>query len=253
MIDPLVAAVFAIFFVFIALDFVHRARTFPPVPFWRFMGLLGTVCYFAVAYYAPFLWDEWLAEHTLVSIRDWPLWQQVGVGFLVFQFGTYVWHRTMHNVPFLWRHLHQMHHSAERVDIWGAFYFHPLDAAGFTLVGSLALVWGLCVAPEAAVIVTIMAAFCSMFQHANVATPRWLGVFITRPESHAVHHQRGLHAYNYGDIPLFDILLGTFRNPKEWHGEAGFYDGASKRLWSLLVGRDIADGDPVKPTVQTAA
>ena len=253
MIDPMVAAVFAIFFVFVALDFVHRARTFPPMPFWRFTGLLVTVCYFAVAYYAPFLWDEWLAENALVSIRDWPLWQQVGVGFLVFQFGTYVWHRTMHNVPFLWRHLHQMHHSAERVDIWGAFYFHPLDAAGFTLVGSLALVWGLCVAPEAAVIVTIMAAFCSMFQHANIATPHWLGVFITRPESHAVHHERGLHAYNYGDIPLFDILLGTFRNPKEWHGEVGFYDGASKRLWSLLVGRDIADGDPVRPKARTAA
>ena len=38
---------------------------------------------------------------------------------------------------------------------------------------------------------------------ANVRTPQWLGYLVQRPESHSVHHQRGVHAYNYSDLPLF--------------------------------------------------
>jgi sterol desaturase/sphingolipid hydroxylase (fatty acid hydroxylase superfamily) len=53
-----------------------------------------------------------------------------------------------------------------------------------------------------------------MFQHANLRTPRWLGYIIQRPESHGIHHERGLHAFNYADLPLWDMVFGTFRNPR---------------------------------------
>jgi sterol desaturase/sphingolipid hydroxylase (fatty acid hydroxylase superfamily) len=248
--DPLLVTLGAIFLVFAVADLVHGERTFPQIPFWRARGLLAAAVYFAISYNAPFLWDAWLGAYALMTIGDWALWQQAAIGFLLLEFGTYAWHRTMHNVPFLWRHLHQMHHSAERVDIWGALYFHPFDTLGFALVGSLALVWALGVATEAAIIATIAASFCSMFQHANIRTPQWLGYFITRPESHSVHHQRDVHGYNYGDIPIFDMLFGTFRNPKTWDGEAGFYDGASANFWPLLVGRDISSGMAGEPSTR---
>jgi sterol desaturase/sphingolipid hydroxylase (fatty acid hydroxylase superfamily) len=32
-----------------------------------------------------------------------------------------------------------MHHSAERMDSYGAFYFSPLDIVGFTFLTSLSL------------------------------------------------------------------------------------------------------------------
>ena len=86
----------------------------------------------------------------------------------------------------------------------------------------------------------LLATFCSMFQHANIRTPRWLGYLITRPESHSVHHERDVHAFNYGDIPLFDILFGTFRNPREFTGEVGFFDGSSRKVGPMLIGREIA-------------
>jgi sterol desaturase/sphingolipid hydroxylase (fatty acid hydroxylase superfamily) len=89
-------------------------------------------------------------------------------------------------------------------------------------------------------IIAVAATFCSMFQHTNIRTPHWLGYIVTRPESHAVHHQRGVHAYNYGDIPLFDIVLGTFRNPREWQEEAGFFDGSSRQMGPMLIGKEIA-------------
>jgi sterol desaturase/sphingolipid hydroxylase (fatty acid hydroxylase superfamily) len=240
MLDLMTASIISMFAGFCALDLALHARVFPNVRYWRTKGVLATALYFGLAYELPLLWDEWLAGHRLVDASGLPFAAQVAVGFLVLQLGTYAWHRTLHTAPLLWRHLHQMHHSAERVDIWGAFYFHPLDVVGFTFLGSLCLVGGVGVSAEAAMTVTIAAAFCSMLQHANLATPRWLGFLVTRPESHSLHHQRGVHAFNYGDIPLFDMVFGTFRNPAEWEEEAGFFDGASSRVGALLIGRELA-------------
>jgi sterol desaturase/sphingolipid hydroxylase (fatty acid hydroxylase superfamily) len=80
----------------------------------------------------------------------------------------------------------------------------------------------------------------SLFQHANVRTPVWLGYIIQRPESHSVHHARGSHAYNYAGLPLWDLVFGTFRNPREFEAEAGFYNGASRRIGAMLAGLDVA-------------
>jgi sterol desaturase/sphingolipid hydroxylase (fatty acid hydroxylase superfamily) len=230
----------AMFVVFIALDLAFRARRFPAVPLWQARGVAFTLAYFAVATYAPLLWDGVLGQYQLLDGSAWPFWLQLVIGFLFYEFLIYAWHRTMHAVQPLWRWFHQMHHSAERVDIWGAFFFHPLDMIGWALLGSFALVLGIGLSPEAVLVVFVAATFCTMFQHTNIRTPVWLGYVITRPESHSVHHQRGVHAFNYGDIPLFDILGGTFRNPREWQDEAGFFDGSSQKLGPMLIGREIA-------------
>src|SRR6185436_19364061 len=93
--------------------------------------------------------------------------------------------------------------------------------------------------------------FLGVFQHINVRTPQWLGYFVQRPESHSLHHGRGIHQYNYSDLPLFDILFGTFRNPKEFVIENGFYDGASAKIGQLLLFKDVAGSDFV-PAMQLA-
>jgi len=190
--------------------------------------------------YAPLFWDGWLGEHRLFAADTLPVWAQVAGGFFALELGIYAWHRTMHNTPVLWRWFHQMHHSAERVDIWGALYFHPFDTLGFTFVGSLALVLGFGVSAEAAIVVNLLATFFGLFQHANIRTPQWLGYFIQRPESHSAHHERGVHARNYSDLPFWDIVFGTFHNPKEFTGQVGFFEGGSQKLGPMLVGRQIA-------------
>src|SRR6185503_21164596 len=108
------------------------------------------------------------------------------------------------------------------------------------LVSSLvyALVLGL--SPDAVVLANVGGLFASFLQHANIHTPRWVGYIIQRPEAHGVHHQRGVHGYNYADLPIWDIVFGTFRNPAVWREQAGFYDGGSKRIAAMLLGRDIA-------------
>lgn len=231
---------FGLFAAFAATDFVLRARHFPGVRLWRTMGIVSTLLYFAIGTYSPFLWDAWLGQYQLVDATVLPFALQVIAGFLLLELGIYVWHRTMHNVTPLWRTFHQMHHSAERVDIWGAFYFHPLDMVGWAFLTSLCLVGGMGLSPEAALVVNVLATFCSMFQHANIRTPRWIGYLVTRPESHSLHHERNVHAWNYGDMPLWDMIFGTFRNPPTWQAEAGFHDGSSHRVMPLLVGAKVS-------------
>ncbi len=225
---------------FAALELIARGRQFPAVTRWRIKGTAFLLLYFALATFSPLLWDGWLGQHRLFAADTLPLWAQIAGGFLALEAGIYAWHRTMHNTPFLWRWFHQMHHSAERVDIWGALYFHPFDTLGFTLVGSLALVLGFGVSAEAGIVINLVATFLGLFQHANIRTPRWIGYIVQRPESHSAHHERGVHARNYGDLPIFDIMFGTFHNPAEFAGEVGFFEGGSKQVGPMLAGKVIA-------------
>jgi sterol desaturase/sphingolipid hydroxylase (fatty acid hydroxylase superfamily) len=225
---------------FAVLELLLKGRAFPPLTNWRLKGAASLLLYLALTTYAPLFWDGWLGQHRLLAADTLPLWAQIAGGFLALELGIYVWHRIMHNVTFLWRWFHQMHHSPERVDIWGALYFHPFDMIGWAMVGSLTLVLGFGVSAEAAIVINVIATFYGLFQHANVRTPHWLGYIIQRPESHSCHHERGVHARNYSDLPLWDMIFGTFHNPKTFDGEVGFHEGGSKKVVPLLLGRLIA-------------
>jgi sterol desaturase/sphingolipid hydroxylase (fatty acid hydroxylase superfamily) len=168
------------------------------------------------------------------------------VGLLVYELGTYWWHRAMHGSDLLWRGFHQMHHSADRLDTYGTFWFSPLDMIGWTLLSSLCLVLVVGVTPQTATILLLAITFLAIFQHANIRTPRWLGYLIQHPESHTIHHGRGIHRFNYADLPVFDMLFGTFRNPLDFEVETGFYAGASSRVMEMLLFKDVhgARGKP---------
>jgi len=231
------------FFGLAALDVLRPARQFERVRFWRSKGVAFFALYLLVSSLAPLAWDGLLAEYRVFDAISLGLGWQIGLAILAVEIGVYAWHRAMHNVNFLWRWFHQMHHSAERIDIWSSMVFHPLDMIGFTLVGSLGLVWLVGVSAPAAIVANMAIFFLATIQHANIKTPRWLGYFIARPEMHGLHHERGVHRYNYCDLPVIDMLLGTYKNPETWHAPAGFYSGGSSRLFDMLIGRDI---DPPK-------
>lgn len=55
-----------------------------------------------------------------------------------------------------------------------------------------------------------------------------------------MHHQEGVHAYNYGDLPLWDILFGTFRNPLSWNAKCGLGSENEQRLPEMLRGIDVS-------------
>ena len=224
---------------FILLDVVYRARRYEIPRFWRLRALVVTLFILGLSFVLPPLWGRIVGDRTLFNLTSLGTWAGAAVAVLAYEFFHYWYHRAVHKSDFLFRWVHQMHHSVEGIDAFGAYYLSPLDAFGFITIGSIVFVPLMGVSIEAAVIANLFVTFNALFQHANVRTPRWLGYFVQRPESHGVHHERGVHQYNYCDLPLWDIVFGTFKNPETFESKCGYYDGASSRIGEMLIGRDV--------------
>jgi len=243
LLDPVSLTVLGLYALLILTEALFPARPLPRVRGWKTRALVVFIFYFILSTYLPLFWDETLVRYQLFNLESLNPLVGAGIGMLIYELLVYVWHRTMHRVHWIWRAFHQMHHSAERVDSYGAFYFSPLDIFGFTFLASLSLTIVAGLSAQAVTYFLYATTFLGVFQHMNIRTPQWLGFIVQRPESHSVHHGRGIHQYNYSDLPLFDILFGTFRNPKDFVSESGFYDGASAKLSQILVFKDIAGSD----------
>jgi sterol desaturase/sphingolipid hydroxylase (fatty acid hydroxylase superfamily) len=239
LLDPISLAVLATFGGLMIWEAVSPGRDLPKMKGWKLRGLAAFSVFFYLSSYLPLFWDAFLARYQLFDLTGLGTAGSALAGLLIYELAVYWWHRTMHGSDILWRGIHQMHHSAERLDTYGAFYFSPLDMIGWTLLSSLCLVLVVGVTPQAATIILLLTTFLTIFQHANIRTPRWLGYIIQRPESHTVHHGKGIHANNYSDLPVMDMLFGTFRNPAGYELETGFYSGASERVVDMLLFKDV--------------
>lgn len=230
-------AILATFLGFALLERALPGYDYPHRPLWILRGIGWFLVAFLVGSLVPLWTDEWLAAHALLDLSSWGAWGALPA-FAAYQILGYFWHRTLHAVPFLWR-IHQLHHASERIDVWSAMRFHPLDIAGWTVIASVSILYLFGVSLEAALLTTFAANAVAWFGHTNLRTPRWLGYLVARPENHALHHARGLHRKNYADLPVVDMLFGTFENPDSAPRAAGFWNGASDELGALLLGRDV--------------
>jgi sterol desaturase/sphingolipid hydroxylase (fatty acid hydroxylase superfamily) len=236
--DILGIAIPASFIVALVIERLFPARPLPRVRGWLWKGLGFFAFTGVVNTVLPAVIAKVVGERAPLDLSGLGVVLGGIVGFVVSDFVGYWIHRLMHRVPALWRWTHQMHHSAERMDLAGMTYSHPFDTLlVFGLTGLAAGLLGL--SPAAAALAGFLGYATAVVQHANMRTPRLLGYVIQRPEQHGLHHQRGVHAYNYGSFMLWDLLFGTFRNPAGFPAEYGFWQGASSRLGSMLVGRDV--------------
>lgn len=239
LLDPVSLSILGMYLVLILWEAIFPARKLPHIPYWQVKGIVSFFFFFYLSSYLPLFYAAWLPKSPWLDLSNMNVWLAALTGILLYELGMYIWHRSMHSSNRLWRIFHQMHHSAERLDTYGAFYFSPFDMTGFTLLGTICFSFIMGLPAQAVTIVLLVTNFFSIFQHANIKTPAWLGYIIQRPESHAVHHAKGVHAYNYSDLPVFDILFGTFRNPSGYVNETGFYHGASSKVKDMLLFKDI--------------
>jgi sterol desaturase/sphingolipid hydroxylase (fatty acid hydroxylase superfamily) len=209
-----------------------RRRLSPP-PWSRVTGAAWFLVTGAIFVNAPRLWSSWAEAHRLLDLRALPVAGGAALCVLTANLLGYFWHRARHRGP-LWR-IHRLHHAAERLDVPSALAFHPLDSLGTAAVGSLTAGWLLGVSAEAAALAGWIGFVLSVLPHANLATPRWLGYLVQRPESHSVHHARGVHAFNYADLPVVDVLFGTFRNPRRAEEVVGLPRTTRSGAWALLA------------------
>lgn len=239
-----VLALFAMLGLLIAAEHIRPVRAYAEVPGWRVKCLLFIPMVVGISALVPYAMAGVLADVKLLPGDRLGIAGGAVVGIVVSELVVYWAHRLHHRVAVLWRWIHQLHHSAERVDVYGAAFFHPFEILEGTVFGVLILNAALGLAPEAAFLAGAWQAFNGVFQHGNIRTPVWLGYIVQRPEAHAIHHERGVHDFNYANLPLWDIVFGTFRSPAEWQGRPGFYDGASRQTLRMLIGRDISGGTP---------
>lgn len=225
----------------IAAERRWTGRHWPEVSGWWARAALVNCFQVAAVYAGGRCWDAWLSEHRLWSANSLGALGGAFAGYVAITFVYYWWHRLRHENDFLWRWLHQFHHSARRVEIVTSFYKHPFEIAVNGLLSSAILYLFVGLNPTAAAAAVLATGLAELFYHWNVATPHWIGYFIQRPESHCLHHEESVHAYNYGDLPLWDMLFGTFKNPRRWDGRCGLGAENEGRFAELLAGIDVVE------------
>ena len=236
----------ATFLLLLAVEaLIPSGREMPKIRYWPLIGLAGFALTLGVFVGAPLLIVPFLpASMVVVDLSSWENWAAIPVWMLTTFFGYWA-HRIMHYFDVLWRAGHQLHHGVARVDVSSAMIFHPVD---ITIQGVLAglLAAGLTGATaHAAAWAGLWGFFVGVFQHMDVRTPAWTGWIIQRPEAHLLHHERDVHARNFGDMPLWDRLFGTYGAPVERPVTLGFIPGRSRRWLAMLAMIDVNKVDHV--------
>ena len=234
----------ATFLSMLVVELRWPARRFAVVRGWTLIGLGFFVLIMAINALVPMVIPiDWVRQHALFYGTSLGVGGGTVVGLVVLTFVDYWVHRAEHRFDVLWRTVHQLHHSQDRVDIAGSVYFHPLDMIVLILETVLVNVLILGLDPRAAALATFCQAVLGMFQHWNVRTPYWLGYLVQRPEAHYRHHEREVHAMNYANLPVWDMLFGTYHNPRQvpddYTGRVGFEGDRGRRIGSMLLGRDV--------------
>ena len=234
---PVIFAVFACCFL---LERMILGWKLPAVPTWTIRVLAINFVQLIVVIVAGFTWEKWLSAYSVFHLSN-----SVGdvaggiIAYVIATFIFYWWHRWLHTVDFLWTHFHQIHHSPQRLEVITLFYKHPLEMTVNSIIGSLLVYTLLGLSAEAGAVYTLCTALGEFFYHTNVKTPQWIGYIFQRPEMHRIHHEYEKHTSNYGDIVWWDMLFGTYQNPKEFRSTCGFDQEKELRLGDMLRFRDV--------------
>jgi sterol desaturase/sphingolipid hydroxylase (fatty acid hydroxylase superfamily) len=212
----------------------------PKVKTWPIRVVLINGLQLGVILVAGVTWERWLSSWSAFSLLD--TLGTAGGGVFAYFIATFVfywWHRWRHEVDLLWLGFHQIHHSPQRLEVITSFYKHPGEMIVNSIIGSLLVYTLLGLSLEAGAVYTACTALGEFFYHTNIKTPRWIGYFFQRPEMHRIHHQYRRHKNNYGDIVWWDMLFGTYENPKDFTANCGFDDEKEQRLGDMLLYKDV--------------
>ncbi|MEM7242660.1 MAG: sterol desaturase family protein [Pseudomonadota bacterium] len=247
------------FFILIVLTiletfFERKMRVQPRQGRWLTNGLM-TIANTATVYAMGLVMPIMVAGAAVFTMRyqigglhfvDLPFWVETVIAIIVLDFVIWGQHLVTHHVPILWR-LHRVHHSDRDIDVTSAIRFHPLEIA-FSIFVKIAAIFILGPAALAVVLFEILLNGMAMFNHANLAVPRWLDAglrkIIVTPDMHRVHHSvyRAEHDHNFGFmLSVWDRLFGTYTaQPKDGHedmvlGLTWQDERPAHPIWALML------------------
>jgi sterol desaturase/sphingolipid hydroxylase (fatty acid hydroxylase superfamily) len=227
---------------FMIIERVFPARELPKVKGWWLRVTIINAFYASLVILGGYTWDPLFQKIKLGSFFDntHPIFA-AAVCYVLITFVYYWWHRARHRSTFLWRIFHQLHHSPARIETITSLYKHPAEILINTFITSTCayIILGLNLVQVQWTL--FFMAVAEYIYHVNIRTPHWLGYFFQRPEMHRVHHQRGLHRYNYSDLPIFDMMFGTFKNPIDQELECGLGIHNEESIGKLIAGKLCED------------
>jgi sterol desaturase/sphingolipid hydroxylase (fatty acid hydroxylase superfamily) len=232
-----VAIVLCAAIVLFGLERLAPSVRLPRVQGWAARLLALNVVQVGVVFLAASTWDRWLPQFKLFDSSGLPAVAGVAIGYVLITFVYYWWHRVRHESRFLWRYLHQVHHSPARIECLMSFYKHPIEIAINGVLSSTVLYVLVGLPPTSVAVVVTITGVAELIYHSNLRTPWWLGFLFQRPEMHRRHHESGWHRSNFSDLPIWDLLFGTFDNPKQTPVTCGFARQAERDLLGLMFGR----------------
>lgn len=231
--------------VLMVLERLMPDQTLSKVNGWWARVIVVNILQLGVVLLADLAWNKWFHVHlfSLLTYFSPPL--AAFVTYLILTFVFYWWHRLRHDINFLWLSCHQLHHSASRIETITSFYKHPVELIINGIIIA-AVNFGLCgLTIEGAAWVTLYTALAEFFYHMNIKTPRWVGYIIQRPEMHRIHHKRGFHYNNFADLPIWDMLFGTYENPPAVETPCGFKPDREVRFTDILLFKNVNNPFPI--------
>jgi sterol desaturase/sphingolipid hydroxylase (fatty acid hydroxylase superfamily) len=229
------------------LERVIPDRKLPQVKGWWTRVAVINALQLGVVFLGMQTWDRWFQGGKLLHLgASLPAPLTGFLAYLIVTLVFYWWHRIRHVNGFLWLTLHQVHHSASRIETITSFYKHPVEIIANSLIlGAINHVI-LGTGVDGAAFCLLYSSLGEYVYHMNIATPRWMGYFFQRPEMHRIHHQRGKHWSNFSDLPVWDMLFGTYKNPHDQGPVCGYKPEREARLLDMLAFRDVNGPRPAK-------
>ncbi|KAF8575606.1 sphingosine hydroxylase [Ramaria rubella] len=150
---------------------------------------------------------------------------QLALGMFILDTYQYFVHRALHDVPFLYKHLHSVHHRLYVPYAYGSQYNHPFEGAivdglSATLAATFA---GL--SERQSVVLFAIATYKGIEDHCGYQFPWHPLRFLTTndTEFHEIHHQVAGLKSNFSQ-PLFtfwDRALGTYMTMEQLEAKKG--------------------------------
>ena len=235
---PTIITIFATIF-FLLFERIKPGRILPKIKNWYYMALIINVIQLIITLITARLWIEIFGEISLFKIRNWQ--SEILQGFFGWLIGTfffYWWHRVRHMKGF-WLIFHQLHHSPSRIEAVTSFYKHPIEILADAILSALILYPLLGCSLMGMFWYNCFAGIGEYLYHSNIKTPKWFRYFIQTPELHSIHHQFGVHKYNFGDITIWDRIFGTYKDTTEFAERCGFPKDAEHKLKEMLLFKDV--------------